>query len=378
MRIDYRASERSSLGIEMELQIVSRETRALVDLATPVLAALPPEFGSRAKHELLECTVEVVTGVARSVAEARADLAGTIEALQAAVACRGGALLCSGTHPFSDWVDQTISPDPRYGILVERMQWPARQLQIFGVHVHVGVRSAEKAVAVAGALTAYLPHFLALSASSPYWLGQDTGLASSRTKIFEMLPTAGLPYHLESWGAFEAFMTTLIAAGAIETIRELWWDVRPHPNFGTVELRMCDGMPTLSEVCAVAALAQSLVEWMDTLYDRGFALPHPKAWIDKENKWRAARFGLDARIIVDDAGDQVLLAEAIPQLVEELHPVATRLGCGAELEGVLAILEHGPSYLRQRRVTAAGGTLADLVDCLIAELASDAPVPFRG
>src|SRR3989442_169449 len=211
----------------------------------------------------------------------------------------GAALMCSGTHPFSHWVRQAISPDPRYRTLVERMQWPARQLQIFGVHVHVGVRSAEKAVAISNALCAYIPHFLALSASSPFWLGQDTGLASSRAKIFELLPTAVLPYQLSRWSEFEEFMTTLVAARAIDTIREVWWDIRPHPDFGTVELRIFDGLPTLSEVAAIAALSQSLVEWMDSLADRGFALPHPRQWVVRENKWRAARYGVDAEIIVD-------------------------------------------------------------------------------
>lgn len=376
MHIEYNASQRSSLGIEMELQIVDRESRELTSLASPVLEALPAGTLTRAKHELMECTVEVVTGVSVTVAQARADLAATIDELRPEVERRGGALLCSGTHPFSRWVDQHISPDPRYAALIERMQWSARQLQIFGIHVHVGVRSAEKAVAMAGALTAYLPHFLALSASSPYWQGEDTGLASSRTKIFEQLPTAGLPYMLDNWAEFEAFMSTLMAAGAIRSIRDVWWDVRPHPNFGTVELRMCDGLPTLTEVAAVAALAQCLVEWMDSLYDRGFALPHPKAWIAKENKWRAARFGLEAQIITDDAGGQMRAADGIITLVEELRPVAVRLGCQGELESILTILEHGPSYLRQRAVVAAGGSLADTVDCLVAELAADAPVTF--
>jgi carboxylate-amine ligase len=379
VNVPFHASPRSSVGIEMELELVDAATRELTSKGTEILDALSAAGGvdlggARVKHELMECTVEVTTSVCGTIAEARADLEGAIAALRPHAEERGAALLCSGTHPFSHWTDQVISPDPRYAQLIETMQWPARQLQIFGIHVHVGVRSGAKAVAMAGALAQYIPHFLALSASSPFWLGHDTGLASCRSKIFEQLPTAGLPYRLQSWEDFEGFMTTLINARAIESIREVWWDVRPHPDFGTVELRICDGLPTLSEVAAVAALSQCLVEWMDTLFDRGFALPQPKAWIVRENKWRAVRHGVEAEIIVDEQGDLVKVREAVADLVEELSPIAARLGCLPELRRCLSILESGPSYLRQRDVAGNSGTLTAVVDALVTELATDTPL----
>ncbi|HWD09050.1 MAG TPA: glutamate--cysteine ligase, partial [Actinomycetota bacterium] len=296
MHIVFTPSPRASVGVEMELELVDTATRQLASKGSQILEAVARSTAGyeavRAKHELMECTVEINTGVCDTVADVRVDLESALAALAPHCAAASVAMMCSGTHPFSHWVDQVISPDPRYGRLVETMQWPARQLQIFGIHVHVGVRSAERAVAMAGALAYYIPHFLALSASSPFWLGQDSGLASCRSKIFEQLPTAGLPYPLKTWQDFEGFMTTLINARAVESIREVWWDVRPHPGFGTVEMRICDGMPTISEVCAVAALSQCLVEWMDGLYDRGFALPEPKQWILRENKWRAVRYGV--------------------------------------------------------------------------------------
>ena len=375
MHIDFHASERSSLGIEVELEIVDRSTRQLTSLATDILDAALIASGegiqARAKHELMECILEINTDVCTTVAEARADLEATLATLAPHVEERGAALMCSGTHPFSHWVDQRISPDPRYDRLIEQMQWPARQLQIFGVHIHVGVRSAEKAIAIGNALSAYIPHFLALSASSPFWLGHDTGLASSRSKVFELLPTAGLPYQLHDWAEFETFMTTLQAAKSIDSIREVWWDIRPHPNFGTVEIRVCDGLPTLGEISAVAAIAQSLVEWLDGLYDRGFSLPLPRGWVVRENKWRAARHGLEAEIIVDDAGDLIGIRESIGDLVEELSPTAGRLDCLPELRSALTILETGPSYVRQREVARATRSLVRVVDSLIAELATD-------
>ena len=378
MNIDFCASQRPSLGIEVELEIVDRASRQLTSAASEILAAMADGAGAgeprKAKHELMESTIEINTGVCTTVAEARADLKATIAELTTHTQPRGLALMCSGTHPFSHWVHQKITPDPRYERLVEQMQWPARQLLIFGVHVHVGVRSAEKAVAMSNALATYIPHFLALSASSPFWLGQDTGLASCRSKIFEQLPTAGLPYRLSGWSEFEEFMSTLVAARAIESIREVWWDVRPHPNFGTVELRICDGLPTLSEVAAIGALSQCLVEWMDGLCDRGLALPHRREWIIRENKWRAARSGIEAEIIADEGGDLVPVRRAVADLVEELGPVAERLHCGDELQFVLEIMRTGPSYVRQRTTASETGDLLGVVDALVVELETDNPV----
>ncbi|MBW3557860.1 MAG: YbdK family carboxylate-amine ligase, partial [Actinobacteria bacterium] len=241
------------------------------------------------------------------------------------------------------------------------------------VHVHVGVRSAEKAIAIAGALTAYIPHFLALSASSPYWMGHDTGLASARSKVFEGLPTAGLPYVMADWAEFEQFMTTLMCSQSISSVREVWWDIRPHPNFGTVELRICDGLPRLCEVATVAALSQSLVEWMDGLIDRGHKLPSPRQWVVRQNKWKAARHGVDADLIVDEGGALRPIRQAIDALVEEVMPVARRLECGEEVDHARAMVEVGPSYLRQRRLVSAGASLPEVVAAMADELRSDDP-----
>ncbi|MDQ4130098.1 MAG: glutamate-cysteine ligase family protein, partial [Actinomycetota bacterium] len=195
-------------------------------------------------------------------------------------------------------------------------------------------------------------------------------LASARSKVFEALPTAGLPYQFSDWPEFERFMTALVRAKAIKTIREVWWDIRPHPDFGTVELRICDGVPTLTEVAAVAALSQCLVDWMDSRLDGGGTLELLPSWVLRQNKWRAARYGVEAEIIMDDEGQVVGLGEALAHLVEDLAPVAERLGCESELGRVMVMAER-PSYLRQREIVGAGGSLADVVDCLAAELRTD-------
>ena len=376
MDILFNSSAGSSLGVEVELQLIDRESRGLRSGASEILRRLEKERGEphpKAKNELIESNIEVITGVCSTVAEARADLEGTLAEVVPVAEAIGLALACAGTHPFSEWSSQDITPNERYHRLVDEVQWPARRMTIFGIHTHVGIRSAEKAIAIANALCAYIPHFLALSASSPLWQGRDTGLASSRSKVFEGLPTAGVPQMLDSWSEFSELMSTLIEARAISSIREIWWDIRPHPNFGTVELRICDGLPTMTEIAAVAALAQCLVEWMDTLIDRGYKLPCPKAWIVGQNKWRAARHGIDAELIVDERGKLAPVRGAIEELVEELTPGARRLDCEEELLYSLRILEHGPSYVRQRRWMEGGATLSDVVDGLIEELRSDQP-----
>jgi YbdK family carboxylate-amine ligase len=381
MAIQFFPSERASIGVEMELELVDRDSRELRSMATEILDEMgrghPEGVHPTAKHELMESTVEILTGISVTAADAERDLAATIAELRQHTEPRGLEIMCSGTHPFTDWATQAISPDPRYQKLVEDMQWLARRMQIFGVHVHVGIRSPDKAIPIVNAVTAYIPHFLALSASSPYWMGRDTGLASCRSKVFEGLPTAGPPYQLSGWDEFERFMGTLISARTIQTIREVWWDVRPHPNFGTVELRVCDGLPTLYEVGAVTALFQCLVHRMDRQLDDGYELPRPREWVVRENKWRAARHGIDGEVILDEAGRTERLGDSISELVDELGPIARRLGCEPELARVNDVLERRPSYTRQREIVAAGGSLLDVVDSLVAELADNRFSPRR-
>ncbi|HEX8582676.1 MAG TPA: glutamate--cysteine ligase [Acidimicrobiales bacterium] len=372
MHIEFNSSPRSSLGVEMELGLVDAETRRLVSAASDLLGELgrghPGGEHPNAKHELFESCVEIITGVCATPAEARDDLARTLDEVATAAAARNLDLVCAGTHPFSPWHEQQISPSPRYHQLVEDCRWTALRLVIFGVHFHVGVRSPEKSIAIANTLGTYLPHLLALSSSSPYLEGHDTGMASVRTKVFEALPTAGLPEQLAGWAEFEEFMATLQLAGAIRTVKEVWWDIRPHPDFGTVELRMCDGIASLEEVAAIASLAQSLVDWLDSLHDRGYTLPVPPQWVVRQNKWRAARYGLDAELIVDGSGGLVPVRQAVADTLEELTPVARRLGGEDELLGVRRILERGSSADRQRRVVEQGGTLVDVVDSLATDL----------
>ena len=377
MNIVFNPSESPTLGVEIEAQLVDESGALVTDTAaSKVLAEIDDAPGF--KHELLECTVEVITDICPTVKEVRRDLRPKIDHLIATAGGLGYRVLCTGTHPYSAWMDQTLSPDPRYHRLIDDCQWTARRLLIFGIHTHVGLRSGEEAIAVGNSLGTFIPHFLALSTSSPFWQGRDTGLASIRSKVFESLPTAGLPYWMDNWGQFQRFMRTLIGAGTIHSIREVWWDIRPHPGFGTIELRICDGIPTMDELCAIVALSQSLVVWLSDRYQAGLELPRHQAWTIRDNKWRAARYGLDAEIIRDEEGNLVSLRTSIEDLVDMLQPTAERLGCLDDLKGILSILERGTSATRQREVFAETKDLTAVVDSLVEELRTGTPAARRG
>src|SRR5580658_5593371 len=373
--ISWNPSRGATLGIEWELQLIDGRSRMLRQDAREVLAALPAlsKGGDHPKirYELMQSTVEVVTGICSTVSEAKEDLTATIAQLERITGSRGTMLACAGTHPVSDWRDAKMAPIQRYAELVEQMQWLARRIQTFGVHVHVGVRDGSKAIPIVNALTAYLPHFLAITASSPFWCGYDTGLASSRSVTFGALPTAGTPQRLQDWKQFEDYMDTLLRAGTIRSIKEVWWDIRPHPDFGTIEVRMCDGVPTLREIGMVAALSQCLVQLFNLQLDRGYQLPSPATWVVRDNKWRATRYGLDAIVITDDSGATAPVRDELYELVRELEPVADRLGCSAELGVVSEVLDGGASYERQRAVIANGGELTEVVDALVTEFAEN-------
>ncbi|HEX9543122.1 MAG TPA: glutamate--cysteine ligase [Streptosporangiaceae bacterium] len=375
MGIWWNPSPGPTLGIEWELQLIDSGSKLLRQDAREVISALvgAGEGGvaARIHYELMQSTVEIVTGICSTVSEAKRDLAATIAQLQRITDMRGTMLTCAGTHPLSDWRDAKMVPIQRYAELVEQMQWLARRIQTFGVHVHVGLRDGSRAIPIVNALAVYLPHFLALTASSPFWGGHDTGLASSRAVIFGGLPTAGPPHLLADWSEFEEYMDTLLRAGTIRSIKEVWWDIRPHPDFGTVEIRMFDGVPTLHEVGMVGALSQSLVQLFDSQLDRGYTLPRRPAWVVRDNKWRATRYGLDAIVITDASGSTAPLRDELYELVAELRPVADRLGCAAELEVVSEVLDCGASYERQRAVLATCGGLTEVVDALVTEFAED-------
>lgn len=375
MSLAFSGSAAHSLGIELEVGIVDDETCELACSAPEILSEIgvgpTPSGGPRVKRELFESTLELVTGVCLTPAEAHADLAATIAKLAPTLEARSLSLISCGVHPFSSWEPVRVTLDDRYLRMVDRFQWPVRRLTIYGVHYHVGVPTGDHALAVVNALTGLLPHLVALSASSPFWYGRDTGLASVRTRLWESVPSAGLPPQLRDWSEFEDLVQLLTGTGTIESTHDLWWDIRPSPVLGTVELRMCDSMASLWQVCALAALAQAAVALVCDLVDRGEAPAREPDWVLRENKWRASRFGLAAELVHSD-GSVVPLVDELVEWVERVRPYARALGGEQDLDRVLGLLAGKPSYTRQRDVIEQGGTLRDVVVLLRQEFAANA------
>ncbi|MCU1432065.1 MAG: glutamate--cysteine ligase [Actinotalea sp.] len=378
MEIPFARSERSTLGVEWELALVDADSGDLRQVAQTVLDAVAPPAGGEhptIRQELLLNTVEIVTGVCRTVAEAGEDLQRSVEEIRRVTDPLRVELMCAGTHPFARWSHQKVTDKQRYATLIDRTQWWGRQMLIYGVHVHVGIEDREKVLPILRAVLTYFPHLQSLSASSPFWGGKDTGYASNRALMFQQLPTAGLPFQFDRWAELEAYAADMMHTGVIDQFDEIRWDLRPSPRFGTLEMRICDGASNLTEVLAFAALIHCLVEHFSTMIDEGRTLPALPPWFAQENKWRSARYGMDAIIILDAAGNEELVTDAVSRLLAELEPVAERLGCTAELDGVRTILRRGASYQRQRAVARRnGGELASVVESLVAEMRAGRPL----
>ena len=366
-RIDFKGSVRPTVGVEWEFALVDAETRDLSNEAASVIA----EIGENphVHKELLRNTVEVVTGICENSGQAMEDLASTLRPVREVVRQRGMELFCAGTHPFADWSAQKLTDAPRYAELIKRTQWWGRQMTIWGVHVHVGVSSAHKVMPIITSLLHQYPHLLALSASSPFWDGEDTGYASNRAMMFQQLPTAGLPFHFQEWREWERFVSDQKKTGIIDHMNEIRWDIRPSPHLGTIEVRIFDGVSNLRELSALVALTHCLIVDLDRRIEAGDSLPVMPPWHVQENKWRAARYGLDAIIILDADSNERLVTDDLDDLLERLQPVAKRLGCVDELARVPDIYHNGASYQRQRRVAEEhDGDLRAVVDALVSEL----------
>jgi carboxylate-amine ligase len=376
MRIEFTRSARSRLGIEWEIACVDRRSGELAPAAPDLLSKLgSADTFPHVTQELLTNTVEIVSAPHHRAADAVADLMRLVERVGELAEPMGVDLVASGTHPFSQWFQQQVTPGkPRYDTLIDRTRWWGRQMMIWGVHVHVAVEDRRKVLPIIDGLLTYLPHFQALSASSPFWAGENTGYASNRALMFQQLPTAGLPPQFTEWAQYEQMVADLKHVGVIEDLNELRWDIRPSPKWGTIEVRTFDGISTAREIGAIAALTQCLVEHLSRELDAGRELPVLQPWYVRENKWRAARYGMEAIIIRNAAGDERLVTEDLEELLPALAPVAESLGCAAELENVRDILAVGASYQRQLRVAEAnGGSLKAVVSSLVRELREGRP-----
>ena len=347
---DFAHSRAFTLGVELEFQILDRQTLDLASVAPRILAQFGAEQQPFIVQEFLQSIIEVQTGVCDDVGQVAADLGQRIQLVEAAAAREHCLLYAASLHPFARPEAQQLSDDPRYHRIMEELQQVGRQFISQGLHVHVGMAHREDAIAVCDGATPYLPVLLALSASSPYFQGTDTGFASFRTKLFEMLPMAGIGSFLGSWQGYVDEITMLGDRGIIHEVRDLWWDIRPSPGFGTVEVRICDLPASLQEILGLVSLVQGLCA---AILDR----PRLRRLISPQllaaNKWQAARHGL-AGIFHDPLGllatKPLTMAEAAKKLRTLVKPWLDTLHGFQYIQGVQRILEQGSSADRQRRL----------------------------
>jgi glutamate---cysteine ligase / carboxylate-amine ligase len=344
--IIFNANTSPTIGIELELQLVDAGTHALKSGILDLLDYVG-EDQEWLKPELMQSYVEINTGVCRNIGEARADLQGKLDMLYEAAVSNGSRILWAGSHPFSTWMDQDISPSKRYQKLVELMQDTARRIVTFGMHVHVGVDSGDKAVMVVDRLMRYLSTLLALSVNSPFWVGRRTGLHSQRIKIMEQLPAAGTPPFLRNYSEYCWVVNQSIQSGFINSIQEIWWDVRPHPRFGTVEVRIFDIPPNLEDALALTALTQCLVVALSDQIDSGVYQYDIHPIVVRQNKWKATRWGMRAELIDPVTHKTVPVREMVFFLYEKLKPYAEKLGCMQELNHIITMLDQPSGAERQ-------------------------------
>lgn len=356
MDASFGATAPYTVGIEEEFQLVDPATRELSPAIDAVLAAA--DGSGLVTSELSQSCVEMLSPVFSTVAELARELPGLRREMAGLARGGGAALASAGTHPFSDPTGQPLNESEHHRRVEEEMGWVARTQAIYGLHVHVAVPDGDAAIRAMGTLSRYVPLLIALSSNSPFWRGEDTRLASTRIKIFEIFPRSGLPPVFRDWSEFELHVETLVASGSIPDYSWCWWDVRPHARFGTVEVRALDAQTDAAYTASLAALIQCLVATADD-----HAPEDPL--LTAENKWRAARFGLDATFY-DFAADREVTARDLSRtLVQELRPVSRSLGCEEELAGVLDILARGTGAELQRAAFARSGTLEGVVERLI-------------
>jgi carboxylate-amine ligase len=360
-------SHRFTIGVEEEFQIIDPATGELRSHVSQLVAATSANLGEQVKREMHQSIVEIGTNICANVDELTADMHRTRGELVRAAESVGLYVAASGTHPFSNWIDQVISPGERYKNIVEELQQLARSLLIFGMHVHVAVPDRTTMIDLMNMVRYFLPHLLALSTSSPFWMGRDTGLKSFRTTVFRRFPRTGIPDHFNSWSEYEDYVALLIKLRAIDNAKKIWWDVRPHPTFGTLEFRICDVTPRIEDAIAIAALAQAIVVKLYQLYTKnmGYRM-YPRALIE-ENKWRAARWGVEGNLIDFGKQAEVPMRELGEELLDFVDDVVDDLGSRAALKPIQRILREGTSAERQLRTYAQTGDLKAVVRQIVQE-----------
>ncbi|HCD1551717.1 glutamate--cysteine ligase [Corynebacterium striatum] len=371
----FARSAEPTLGVEWEVALVDPTTWDLVPRGAELIdrvRAAAPEI--HLEKEFLQNTVELVTGICHTVPEAVADLAHKLSHVRAAADEMGVKLWASGGHPFTDFRENPVSAKESYSEIINRTQYWGKQMLLWGTHVHVGIRHEDRVWPIINALMTKYPHLLAISACSPAWEGLDTGYASNRTMLYQQLPTAGMPYQFQSWEEWQSYMRDQAISGVINHTGSMHFDIRPASKWGTVEVRISDASSNLRELSAVVALTHCLVVHYDRMIDRGEELPTLQPWHVAENKWRGARYGMDALVVTSRETDERWIKDELADLVEELTPLARELGCAEELALIHEIIDDGAGYERQRALYEETGSWQKVVEATCQEMLDRQPL----
>jgi carboxylate-amine ligase len=368
----FRPSAETTVGVELELQILDRDTGDLAPGAVPILKECAAEGLDGVSAELMQSMIEVKTGVCRNVGEVHAQLVPALRRVRNIAGSLGFDLAMAGTHPFHRTNRSVVFPDERYERIVDRLAWLAYQRVVFGLHVHVGVPSGDLAIGVTSMLVQYLPHLLALSANSPFWQGVDTGLKSTRAALYRLLPHAGVPRHFGNWKEFRNFCQVMKDCNALQSFKDIYWDIRPRPDFGTLEFRICDMPATMAQALGLVALIRCLViDSLRLLRER----PHLRRgdmrrhWIAVENKWLATRYGLSGMCIRTPGGKKRQLGQDVADLITRLMPAAREAGDHSFLLALQPIDKFESGAARQRRLYRETGNWKAVTDDLIQRFA---------
>ena len=373
-------SPRFTLGIEEEFQMVDRQTGQLSSHILTMLEKGAAQLGDKIKAEMLQSTVELVSDVCPNIMAARLELQEARSLLLKLAEQEGLSLVSAGTHPTGSWMEQQVTPNERYAELEEQLQDICRAILIFGLHVHVGIESRELAITLMNQLRNWLPHLLALSSNSPFWAGRFTGIKSYRSVVWRPFPRNGIPETYASWWDYEHYVQSLIAAGIIDNGKKIWWDIRPHPFFSTIEFRICDMPATLEDTLALAALCQAMVAKLAWLNQRGLGMHIQPRYYIEENKWQAMRYGLDGEITDFVHGRTLPMREAIAELLDFVDDVLDDLGSRREIHYLRMLLEdpRGTGADRQIAVYQQTGSLDAVIRYLTEQAALGVREPGRG
>jgi glutamate---cysteine ligase / carboxylate-amine ligase len=363
-----------TLGIEEEFQIVDPKTRELRSHVSEFLEEGKMILGEQIKPEMIQSMIEVGTGICKNIQEARADITRLRSIISGLAGKTGLAIVAASTHPFSHWQDQKIYEDERYSLLVQELQTVARSLLIFGLHVHVGVADLDRRIHIMNAARYFLPHVLALTTSSPFWMGHSTGLKSYRSEVFKQFPRTDIPDHFDSYASFQRYVDLLVKTGCVNDGKKIWWDLRPHPIFPTLEFRICDIPTRVDDTVAIAALFQAIVAKLTKLIEKNLGFRLYRRMLIQENKWRAVRWGIDGKMIDFGKQKEVPTRDLILELLDFVDDVVDELDSRKEIEHIHTILERRTSAEEQLRVFAETKDLNSVVDRLIELTMENVPV----